>query len=175
MSWQTFKIKTEKKFKRKPLYSNVYGWQIQPGTKWNPGLTPGEINDLESLFGFDFPTDYKEMLSVINGFDRDQISIDPEGTREDQFGGNMYTYPRDYEKSNWLTEEILEYINYTKERLSDAGFDVDQLIGFVPLYAHRALAVFKDKSLSPVISVHQGTDVIIYGHSLMEYWKNELK
>jgi hypothetical protein len=77
MIWQHFKSKTEKKFKHTRLYSNTWGWQIQPGTQWNAGLSIEEIEELESLFGFAFPLDYKEMLSVINGFDRDQISIDP--------------------------------------------------------------------------------------------------
>lgn len=175
MIWQTFKIKTEKKFKNKSLYSNVWGWQIQPGTKWNTGLNSEEISALEILFGFEFPLDYKEMLSVINGFDRDEISLDPDKEREDEFGGNMYKYPNDYEKATWLIEEIHEFIEYTRDPLSEAGFDVKQIVGFVPLYSHRSLVVFQDKSLSPVVSVHQGTDVIVYGNSLLEYWKKEFE
>jgi hypothetical protein len=175
MIWQQFKIKTEKKFNKKALYSNLWGWQIQPGTKWNAGLSLEKIEELETLFGFEFPLDYREMLSVINGFDRNQISIDPDKIREDEFGGAMYKYPDDYEKSGWLTKEIHEFIDYTKGTLSEAGFPVEQIVGFVPLYTHRALVVFQDKSLSPVVSIHQGTDVIIYGNSLLRYWEREFE
>jgi hypothetical protein len=39
------------------------------------------------------------------------------------------------------------------------------------IYSYEA---FQDKSLTPVVSIHQGTDVILYGHSLMNYWIKEL-
>ena len=127
------------------------------------------------LFGFEFPDDYKSMLLIMNGFDRDGISIDPVGEIEDQFERMIYIYPEDYERTKWLTEEIVEFIDYTKKPLSKAGFDTNLIVGFVPLYGHRALVVFQDKSLNPVISVHQGTDVIVYGNSLLEYWEKEFE
>jgi len=175
MDWKKFKQRSEKKFRNIPLYSNCYGFQIQPGTKWNPGLNQSEIESLEVLFGFNFPVDYKSMLSSMNGFDRDGISIDPDGEMEDQFERIIYTYPQDYERTKWLIEEIVEFINYTKEPLSKAGFDTNHIVGFVPLYRHRSLVVFQDTSLSPVISVHQGTDVIVYGNSLLDYWEKEFE
>jgi hypothetical protein len=173
MNWEKFKQRSEKKFRNASLYSNCYGFQIQPGTKWNSGLSLAEITLLEELFGFSFPDDYKAMLLTMNGFDRDGISIDPDGENEDEFERMIYMYPEDYEKTKWLTEEIYEFMDYTKAPLSEAGFDTDQIVGFIPLYGHRALVVFQDKSLSPVISVHQGTDVIVYGNSLLEYWEEE--
>lgn len=175
MDWKKFKQRSEKKFRKIPLYSNCYGFQIQPGTKWNPGLTESEIESLEELFGFTFPDDYKSMLLTMNGFDRDGISIDPDGETEDEFERIIYMYPQDYERTRWLTEEIFEFIHYTKEPLSKAGFDTNDIIGFLPLYGHRALVVFQDKTLSPVISVHQGTDVIVYGNTLLEYWEKEFE
>jgi hypothetical protein len=41
------------------------------------------------------------------------------------------------------------------------------------MHSHRALVVFKDKYLSPVISVC-GADIIVFGNNLNEYLKNEL-
>lgn len=174
MYWEKFKQKTEKRFSKKHLYSNVWGFQIQPETKWNPGLDTAELAKLEMLFGFELPDDYKAFLLTMNGFDRDQISIDPDETREDVFDRKLYRYPEDIDKGRWLVEEINAHRKYVNGPLLDAGFDVAQIVGFVPVYAHRALVVFKDKTLSPVISVHQGTDVIIYGKTLREYWNNEL-
>lgn len=175
MTWQQLKEKTERKFERKQLYSNIWGWQIQPGTKWNVGLSLKEITDLEKLFGFEFPTDYKAFLSEMNSFDHDEISIDPDEECEDEFGRTLYQYPQDYERTKWKVEELFEFINYTKEPLEKAGFDTEQIIGFIPLYGNRYLTVFSDKSLSPVISSHQGTDVILYGNSLLEYWEREFE
>lgn len=84
----------------------------------------------------------------------------------------FYQYPRDIEKSNWLVEEIKEFKIYAEEALTEAGFDVSKIVGYVPIYSHRALVVFVDKNLSPVISVW-GSDIIVYGNNLKEYLKNE--
>ena len=54
-------------------------------------------------------------------------------------------------------------MKYVNEALQVRGFDTSKVVGFVPLYGHRAMAVFTEKSLSPVISIHQGDDVIVYG------------
>lgn len=175
MDWKKLKKRSEKKFRKIPLYSNCYGLQIQPGTKWNPGLTKSEIESLEALFGFEFPDDYKSMLTVMNGFDRDEISIDPDEELEDEFGRMLYKFPEDYERTKWMVEELFEFINHTKEPLKKAGFETEHIIGFIPLYGNRYLAVFKDKSLNPVISAHQGNDVILFANSLLEYWEKEFE
>ena len=173
MGWEEFKAWSETLFKDRQL-EKCWGYQIQPGTKWNPGLSPSQIHDLEKVFGFEFPDEYKRMLSALNGFDRDKIAIDPDQVEASEFSRQCYQYPENLDNVQWLITEIAEHIDYVKEALSSAGFEAENVIGFVPLYAHRALAVFKDKSLTPVISIHQGTDVIVYGKSLMEYWLREL-
>ena len=174
MNWKKFKIKSEDKFKNSELARNCWGFQIQPGTTWNPGLNKYEIEDLEKLFGFEFPIDYKNMLLRINGFDRDQIAIDPEGKEADEFDRTMYKYPDDFETTFYLRQEIKDNMKYVNEALQVSGFDTTKVVGFVPLFGHRAMAVFTDKSLSPVISIHQGHDVIVYGDSLMDYWEKEM-
>ncbi len=173
MNWKKFKGKSESKFGSLEI-KNCWGFQIQPGTTWNPGLNKYEIEALERLFGFEFPFDYKDMLLAINGLDRDQIAIDPDGKEANEFGRTMYKYPGDYETTFSLRQEIRDNIKYVNEALQLSGFDTDEVVRFVPLYSHRAMAVFTDKSLSPVISIHQGDDVIVYGDSLMDYWENEL-
>jgi hypothetical protein len=56
--------------------------------------------------------------------------------------------------------------------LLSAGHPTEGVEGFIPLYGHRALGVYKDKNLSPVISIHQGT--VVVGDDLMSYWLREL-
>ncbi|MCE3229454.1 MAG: Cell wall assembly/cell proliferation coordinating protein [Bacteroidetes bacterium] len=167
-----FKFLSEEKFRNRE-FEDTWGYQIQPGTKWNKGLSGIEIDNLEKLFGFEFPNDYKNMLSVINGFDLDHRSIDPDGEEPDDFERHCYIYPDDLPNVKWLIDEINEHIEYVNKTLSHKGYETNNVIGFIPLYGHRALVVFKDKSLSPVISIFQGTDVIIYGDSLINYWTHE--
>jgi hypothetical protein len=133
-----------------------------------------QIEALEKLFGFEFPLDYNDMLLIINGFDKDQIAIDPDGKEEAEFDRTLYKYPDDYERTFTLRQEIKDNMKYVDEALQVSGFDTSKVVGFVPLYGHRAMVVFSDKSLSPVISIHQGNDVIVYGDSIMDYWEKEL-
>ncbi len=172
MTIKEIKNKAEKNFKRIKLRDDIYGFQIQPNTKFLKGISRKEIDQLQLLFGFDFPWEYREMLLNIGGLDTLEISIDPDGEDEIKFNDSFYQYPRDIEKSNWLVKEIKEFKIYAEEALREAGFDVSKIVGYVPIYSHRALVVFADKNLSPVISVW-GSDIIVYGDNLKEYLKNE--
>ena len=57
---------------------SLWGFQIRPNTKFKKGLNTTQINELETQFGFEFPIEYKLMLTLINGLDKKQISINPE-------------------------------------------------------------------------------------------------
>ncbi len=170
--WIKFKIISEEKFKTETI-QECWGFQIQKNTKWNEGLTVSDIEELENHFGFKFPNDYFEMLKSINGFETLQISIDPDGNIPDEFERRCYQYPIDLKNIKWLMEEIDDYKEVIKECLSQSYFNSTEIEGFIPLYGHRVLVVLKDKTKSPVLSIW-GSDIIIYGKSLIEYWCNEL-
>ncbi|MFD1602512.1 hypothetical protein ACFSJW_19665 [Flavobacterium artemisiae] len=166
------KYKAEKKFKRIEIRDDVWGFQIQPNTKFLKGISRKQIDELQILFGFDFPWDYREMLLLIGGLDTEEISVDPDGEEEVEFDNFFYQYPRDIEKSKYLVEDIDTYKMYAEEALIEAGFDVSKIVGYIPIYSHRVLVVFENKYLSPVISVWGG-DIIVYGNNLKEYLKND--
>lgn len=175
MTVKDIKYKVEKKFEKIQLYNNVYGFQIQPNTKFRKGISRKEIDKLETLFGFNFPWEYREMLLVFSNLDTPMISIHPEDESnikysEDNF---FYNYPEDYEKSKWIIDEINENKEEAELALIEGGFDVSKIVGYVPMHHHRVLVVFEDKYLSPVISVW-GADIIMFGNNLKEYLKYEL-
>ncbi|WP_281635627.1 hypothetical protein [Flavobacterium marginilacus] len=172
MTIKEIKYKAEKKFKKIQLYNNIYGFQIQPNTKFLKGISRKQIDELQIFFGFDFPWDYREMLLNIGGLDTEEISIDPDREDETRFDNFFYQYPRDIEKSKSLVEEINAFKIYVESALIEAGFDVSEIVGYIPIYSHRALVVFKDKYLSPVISAC-GADIIVYSNNLKEYLKND--
>jgi len=170
--WIKFKLVSEEKFKTAVL-QECYGFQIQKDTKWNDGLSISQIEKLEYQFGFKLPYDYFELLKVCNGFKTLQISVDPDGHFPNQFARRCYQYPVDLENTKPLIEEVNNNIKYAKICLDLSGFNSSEVEGFVPLFGHRVLAVLKDKTKTPVLSIW-GDDIILYGNSLMEYWCHEL-
>lgn len=172
MTIKEIKYKAEKKFEKIQLRDDVYGFQIQPNTKFSKGISRKEIDKLEILFGFDFPWDYREMLLILGGLDTPEISIDPDEEEEIRFVDFLYQYPRDIEKSKWLLEDINTFKFYAEEVLIEAGFDVSKIVGYIPIYNHRVLVAFENKYLSPVISV-MGGDIIVFGNNLKEYLQYE--
>ena len=175
MRIKEIKFKAEKNFKKIKIHSNIYGFQVMPNAKFLKGISNKEIDKLEVLFGFCFPLTYREMLLTFANLYTDLVSINPEDQTDIEYdqGNFFYQYPEDYEKSRWLIEEIEEFKFEADLALTEAGFDVSKIVGYIPMYGHRALVVFKDKYLSPVISVW-GSDSIMYGKNLNEYLKNEL-
>ncbi|MCC9071137.1 hypothetical protein LNQ49_05965 [Flavobacterium sp. F-65] len=168
------KFKIEKKFEKIKLRSDVYGLQIQCNTKFKKGISNKEIDELEVLFGFVFPWNYREMLLILGDLDVSQISINPDDEMDIEYSKDsfFYQYPEDFEKSRWLIDEINEFKSEVELVLDEAGFDISKIVGYIPLHSHRALVVFKDKYLSPVVSVWQA-DVIMFGDNLNEYLMNE--
>ncbi len=172
--WKILKATTEEIFKNAVIdYKHTWGFQIQTRTKWNKGLPIEKIQAIEEYFKFILPVDYVEMLQVINGFDTPHIAVNPDITEEYEYQRRCYKYPDDIENTKWLIEEAKKYIEYATEALHEHGFNNDVIEGFVPLYGHRALAVLKDKTKSPVLSIW-GDDIIVYGNTLVDYWYKEL-
>lgn len=172
MYLRRIKINIEKQFQEIEIKNDIYGFQIQPNTKFLSGLEVSQINDLEKLFGFKFPFVYKEMLHLFNGFDTPEISIYPDDLGQIEYANFFYQYPRDFGIDIWLKKDIKEFKEEIKLVLSENNFDTTQIEGFIPIYSHRALVVFKDKTLSPVISIY-GADVILFGNDLLDYLKKE--
>lgn len=172
-NWKKLKKITEAMWKNhSPCCEGISGFKIQTTTKWNTGLSIEEIEHFEMLLGMKLPFEYKKMLKVINGFDRK--NVDCYDAKEKQYFRSCYKYPDDLDIVKDFIAELHYNIEYVKIALKELKLAEKEIKGFIPLYSHRALVVFEDLQLTPVISA-VGDDVIIYGHSLIEYWKNEFK
>ncbi|CAI2769091.1 hypothetical protein [Flavobacterium collinsii] len=174
MTIKDLKYKIEKRLQKIQLYNDIYGFQIQPDSKLVNGISRKEIDQLQILFGFDFPLEYREMLLLFSNLDRPTISINPEDESDIEYSEDnfFYQYPEDYEKSRWIIEELNDNKIEAETVLTEAGFDVSKIVGYIPMYYHRVLVVFEDKYLSPVISVW-GADIIMFGNNLKEYLRYE--
>jgi hypothetical protein len=59
-----FKRATEKKWNSTSLDPKIYGFQIQQGTRWNPGLSEEKIAEYENFTGARFPHDFRNFLKL---------------------------------------------------------------------------------------------------------------
>jgi len=63
-----FKPRTEAKWRDRSINPNIYGFQIQPGTRWNPGLTDDQITAFEDVLKVRFPQDFHtQRLRLLRG------------------------------------------------------------------------------------------------------------
>ena len=183
MEWKRFKINTERLWEDPEICLDTYGYQIQAGTKWNPGLKYQEIQSFEQKLGFRLPWNYKDMLRHINGFDRESINIQGKNsdfepiniskpTEYATYRRNCYKYPDDLDNVGWLIEEISLNTESVKIALNHTSFNFDDILGYIPLYGHRALVSFKNNKLSPIISVW-GSDIVLYAKDINKYYNRE--
>lgn len=168
---ERIKRETEALWRDRPFRRGIGGYQVQPGTRWNPGLGPREIDAYERALGIPFPARLRCMLSVMNGTDLPQINF---------YGGyqaphermEFCAYPRDLaevrERIGWVEEERAEIT----DALADQGFELRADDGLVPIYAHRYLLCRPGEEDGPVLSIH-GADAIIYGDNLLNYLRIE--
>ncbi len=171
MNWKKFRRATEKRWVNREIYRS-WGYQIQPGTKWNSGLSSSEIKLFENRLGFSLPEKYVAQLQELNGFNKDCVDVHAFEGEPYNYSRRCYKYPDDLDDLSWLVEEIKEYESYVHQALTEKGFPCENIIGYVPLYGHRALVVYNNDKLTPVISI-VGNDVMVYGTSLGKYWKTE--
>ena len=169
--WKELKRCTEKSWEHAEIDPDCWGYQIVAGTRWNPGLSEHEINQLQHRLGFAFPSDYIEMLRTFNGFDRDCVDVRG-GEEPSRHRRSFYKYPDDLLSQTWLLEDLETHRAIVNAVLEGEGFDSADVVGFIPIYGHRALVAFTDPTLSPVLSV-VGSDAIIYGQDLQSYFRHE--
>jgi hypothetical protein len=163
-SW--LKVESEKFWKNIKVDSKIYGFQIQPGTKWMEGLKSDQINKFEKDLGFDFPEIYKIFLRHMNGTDKPAINVYGESGEPCRFAPGYYSYPRDIKIIKAMIEN--EYQN---------GFKVgDQknlkIPHIIPIVSHRFLVADRCDT-NPILSMLDW-DIILYADSLKKFLINDI-
>ncbi len=156
------KQETEAYWKDIKLKDEIYGFQIQAGTRWNPGLNDDEIARYEKDMGFAFPPIYKLYLKAMNGTDKDTINIYGRSGEPVRYGTGFYSYPRDLAKAR----EMIAWI-YESCHVTPADVEAREIPHIMPIVAHRFLVVDRCAS-NPVLSMY-GDDIIPYGTDLMDF------
>jgi hypothetical protein len=168
-----FKRATEKKWSEQSINPNLYGFQFQRGTRWNPGLSDEEIAQYEDVLRVRFPHDFNAFLREMNGTDISTLNIyGYRGEPPRQWVG-VYSYPRDLGIVRRLIEDVTKHRAELITTMAEQGLDLPVEAGLVPIYGHRYLVCTSSPDSSVVLSIDGGDDAIVYGNSLKAYLERE--
>ena len=168
-----FKDVTETQWRNQQLNPTLFGFQFQQGTRWNPGLTDAEIASYEAILGLRFPDDFRSFLRVMNGTDIPTLNIYGYSGEPSRQSVGVYAYPRDMELVKRRIEEARDWRPEVAATMAEQGFDLAADAGLAPIYIHRFVVCTSDLNSSPVLSIYDGSDAIVYGSSLKEYLERE--
>lgn len=147
---------------------------VKAGVQIDRGLTPEEFTQIERTFGFKFPPDLREFLSL--GLPVSPNWVDWRNSDEKQIRGRM-DWPLegmcfDIEHSTFWLDEWGEKPADLKAAFEIARLHVDRAPTLIPICSHRYIPAEPHLAGNPVFSVHQ-TDIIYYGADLTDYLQNE--
>ncbi|MBP9773959.1 MAG: SMI1/KNR4 family protein [Candidatus Peribacteraceae bacterium] len=145
-----FKRQTEEMWVNKELERDIYGFQVQAGTKWLPGLSPEQIRAYEHDIGCVFPHELRQFLSVMNGLDRESINIYGMSGEPFLTKHTVYAYPRDFELIHGQITSLQKSAQELAPLLTDLRISA-ATVRFVPLYMGSYVVCADDPSYNPVI------------------------
>jgi hypothetical protein len=163
-----FKRLTELKWKNTAVRQDVFGFQIQTGTRWLPGLSMNEIAEYEQTLGLTVPNDLRIFLRSMNGTDLPLVNI--HGSLKEVFG--LYSYPRDLKAVLQRIAEVEAVRTEITTELDEQGFTLAAETKLFPIYLHRYMVCELNLASSVVLSIY-GTDAIVYANSTQEYLNKE--
>lgn len=168
-----FKRATEAKWRDQPINPHISGFQFQPGTRWNPGLSDEQISAYEDVLGVRFPRDFCEFLRVMNGTDLPTLNIYAYCGEPPRWWIGVYSYPRDLEVVKRMMEDVQKDRSTLTTTMAEQGFTLPPVFSLVPIYGHRYLVCTSDLDSSVVLSIDGADDAIVYGDSLRRYLETE--
>jgi hypothetical protein len=169
-----FKRATEAKWDIQSINPTVYGFQFQPGTRWNLGLSDNAIAEYQDTLGVQFPRDFKTFLRAMNGTNLPTLNIYGNSGEPPRRSAGVYSYPKDIEIVRQRIEDVRKSRDEITANLAEQGFELPAETGLVPIFSHRYVVCTSNPESSAVLSiVVNGTDAIVYGNSLKEYLESE--
>lgn len=146
------------------------------GVQFDSGLSDAEFDVIEGRFGFRFPQDLREFLSIGLPVSKSWVNWrgDDEASILARLDWPAHGICFDVEHAGfWLSEW-----GPRPERLHDAFQIARRAVAdapvLIPIFSHRFIPATPLESGNPVLSVHQ-TDIIYYGVDLTDYFRNEFR
>lgn len=147
---------------------------VTAGVQIDPGLTAKEVARIEGTFGFRFPPDLRDFLSL--GLPISSSWVDWRKSDEKTIRSRM-DWPLegicfDIEHNAFWLDEWGEKPNNLNAAFEIARLHVHRAPTLIPIFSHRYVPAEPHLAGNPIFSVHQ-TDIIYYGTDLMDYLQNE--
>ena len=142
------KERSEQHWETTLINDGIYGFQIQAGTKWLPGLTDAEIEEFEQIMGFQFPQIYRDYLHCMNGTDQSTVNVYASPSHSFAYDVGYYSYPRDVAR----IKDLIAWI-YKSFQIDEEFVRANQISHILPIVSHRFLLI-DNCSTNPVLSMY---------------------
>lgn len=157
-----FKARTEASWRLHELDPEIHGFQIQRGTRWNPGLSEDQIKRYEHDLGFAFPPALRLFLAHLNGTDIPTLNVYGHSGEPHRTRPGIYAWPRDLatvkESLRWVREDWKDY----ESVLASVGLGGKKADLF-PFFHDNCIVCGPDFPEMPVITIDQHYAVLYDG------------
>lgn len=164
--FETIKIESENLWGHTALNKRSYGFQIQPGTKWQQGLNTEDLLEFENHLGFSLPMPLQNFYKTMNGHTKPGINIYGNDGTAPAFRPVFYSYPDDIQ----LIQEQIDWI-YEATSVKQQDLENLEISRIFPVYGHRFMLL--DMPGNPILSMY-GNDIIYYAENLSKLLVNEI-
>ena len=164
--FQTIKNLSEQYWSVTQPNKNIYGFQIQENTIWNPGLSDADLQEFQDAIGFTFPEPLKNFYKVMNGLSKPGINLYGSDGTKPILNPVFYSYPKDLEEIKNLIKWIYDANLVLENDLSELNIS-----RIFPVCWHRFVLI--DVSGNPILSMY-GDDIIYWSDNLCKLLANEL-
>ena len=151
------------------------------GVNFSYGLSGDEILIAEKAYGFHFPPDLRELLSIAIPVDLKpkEKRIFPDWRNiHDPYTQKMIDWPMsslkfDVEENDFWLKFLGEKPDNKDSQLEILRAAFDRAPRLIPICSHRFLPELPRESGNPVVSFWQPSDIIYYGVDLEDYFSVE--
>lgn len=164
--FQAIKKSSEEYWTDTSLANEIYGFQVQPVSIWQDGLSDQSIESFEREIGFPFPNPLKNFYRTMNGLTKQGINIYGSSKTEAAFRPIFYSYPHDLS----LIKEIINDV-YLENNISIEKNANQEISKIFPITGHRFMLV--DIPGNPILSI-KGRDIIYYAENLSKLLANQI-
>lgn len=164
--FQIIKEESEKYWTETSPNNDIYGFQIQQGTKWRQGLKEDDLKEFEKTMGFSFPTPLRDYYKTMNGLTKKGVNVYGKDGTTYSYRSVFYSYPDDVILIKEYIKWIYEATSVKEDELKNAGIS-----RIFPIYGHRFMLI--DVPGNPILSMY-GDDIIYWTDNLSKLLANEI-